>query len=139
MNKRIAEAFANGKAFIPFLTCGDPSLEVTEQLIYAMEEAGADLIVGCHPHCLQGIDYMGDTPVIYSLGNFWFNSKEVDTALLKVTVQGDTLENIQMIPALQKDCSTNALDGAEGERVINYLQSLSENITIDAEGYISSY
>ena len=102
-------------------------------------EAGADLIVGCHPHCLQGIDYMGDTPVIYSLGNFWFNSKEVDTALLKVTVQGDKLESIQMIPALQKDCSTNALDGAEGERVINYLQSLSENITIDAEGYISSY
>ena len=44
MNKRLAEAFANGKAFIPFLTCGDPSLEVTEQLIYAMEEAGADLI-----------------------------------------------------------------------------------------------
>ena len=44
MDKRIAEAFANGKAFIPFLTCGDPSLEVTEQLIYAMEEAGADLI-----------------------------------------------------------------------------------------------
>lgn len=44
MNKRIAEAFANGKAFIPFLTCGDPSLEVTEQLIYAMGEAGADLI-----------------------------------------------------------------------------------------------
>ncbi len=33
MNKRITEAFANGKAFIPFLTCGDPSLEVTEQLV----------------------------------------------------------------------------------------------------------
>ena len=44
MNNRITEAFANGKAFIPFLTCGDPSLEVTEQLVYAMEEAGADLI-----------------------------------------------------------------------------------------------
>ena len=44
MNKRITEAFVNGKAFIPFLTCGDPSLEVTEQLVYAMEEAGADLI-----------------------------------------------------------------------------------------------
>ena len=82
---------------------------------------------------------MGNTPVIYSLGNFWFNSKEVDTALLKVTVQGGTLESIQMIPALQKDCSTNALDGAEGEQVIHYLQSLSENVTIDAEGYISSY
>lgn len=102
-------------------------------------EAGADLIVGCHPHCLQGIDYMGDTPVIYSLGNFWFNSKEVDTALLKVTVQGSALESVQMIPALQKDCSTNALDGAEKERVINYLQSLSENVTIDAEGYINKH
>lgn len=40
----IQKAFQNGKAFIPFLTCGDPSLEVTEQLVYAMERAGADLI-----------------------------------------------------------------------------------------------
>ena len=44
MNKRITEAFEKGKAFIPFITCGDPSLEVTEQLVYAIEEAGADLI-----------------------------------------------------------------------------------------------
>ena len=44
MNKRITESFTKGKAFIPFITCGDPSLEVTEQLVYAMEEAGADLI-----------------------------------------------------------------------------------------------
>ncbi len=41
---RILQAFANGKAFIPFITCGDPSLDVTEQLVYAMEQAGADLI-----------------------------------------------------------------------------------------------
>ena len=44
MNKKIGEAFADGKAFIPFVTCGDPSLDVTEQLVYAMAEAGADLI-----------------------------------------------------------------------------------------------
>lgn len=44
MNKRITEAFEKGKAFIPFITCGDPSLEITEQIVYAMEEAGADLI-----------------------------------------------------------------------------------------------
>ena len=44
MSRTIADAFANGKAFIPFITCGDPSLEITEQLVYAMEEAGADLI-----------------------------------------------------------------------------------------------
>ena len=44
MNKKITEAFAKGKAFIPFVTCGDPSLNVTEKIVYAMEEAGADLI-----------------------------------------------------------------------------------------------
>lgn len=44
MNKNIKKAFEKGKAFIPFITCGDPSLEVTERIVYAMEEAGADLI-----------------------------------------------------------------------------------------------
>lgn len=44
MNKRITDAFAKGKAFIPFITCGDPSLETTEELVYAMEKAGANLI-----------------------------------------------------------------------------------------------
>ncbi|MGN0299182.1 MAG: tryptophan synthase subunit alpha [Lachnospiraceae bacterium] len=41
---RIAEAFLNQKAFIPFITCGDPDLETTEQIIYKMVENGADLI-----------------------------------------------------------------------------------------------
>lgn len=41
---KIAEAFKNKKAFIPFITCGDPSLDVTEQIVYAMADAGADLI-----------------------------------------------------------------------------------------------
>ena len=40
----IAKAFVRGKAFIPFLTCGDPDLATTEKLIEAMAEAGADLI-----------------------------------------------------------------------------------------------
>lgn len=41
---RIEQAFANGKAFIPFITAGDPSMEITEQLVLRMAEAGADLI-----------------------------------------------------------------------------------------------
>lgn len=40
----IAKAFANGKAFIPFVTCGDPDLETTANIVRAMAEAGADLI-----------------------------------------------------------------------------------------------
>ena len=43
-HERIARAFAHGKAFIPFITGGDPSLDVTKKLLIAMEEAGADLI-----------------------------------------------------------------------------------------------
>lgn len=41
---RIENAFKNGKAFISFLTGGDPDLETSEKLIYAMDKAGADLI-----------------------------------------------------------------------------------------------
>lgn len=40
----IAKAFACGKAFIPFITCGDPDLKTTAKVIRAMAEAGADLI-----------------------------------------------------------------------------------------------
>lgn len=41
---RIEEAFANKKAFIPFVTAGDPTLDTTREIILAMQEAGADLI-----------------------------------------------------------------------------------------------
>ena len=43
MNK-IRDAFSGGKAFIPFITCGDPDLETTKELIKALEEGGADII-----------------------------------------------------------------------------------------------
>ncbi len=41
---RIAKAFADGKAFIPFITCGDPDLETTAAVVRAAAENGADLI-----------------------------------------------------------------------------------------------
>ena len=41
---RIQNAFAEGKAFIPFITAGDPSLAKTEEFILEMERAGADLV-----------------------------------------------------------------------------------------------
>jgi len=44
MNERIASAFTKGKAFIPFITCGDPDLATTKALILAMAAHGADLI-----------------------------------------------------------------------------------------------
>ena len=41
---KISDAFANGKAFIPFITCGDPDIETTKKIVLAMQDAGADLI-----------------------------------------------------------------------------------------------
>ena len=41
---KIQEAFSSGKAFIPFITCGDPDLETTGKIVRAMVQAGADLI-----------------------------------------------------------------------------------------------
>ncbi len=41
---KLAEAFQNGKAFIPFVTAGDPNLSVTRELLLALAEAGADVI-----------------------------------------------------------------------------------------------
>ncbi|MCM1545298.1 MAG: tryptophan synthase subunit alpha, partial [Ruminococcus sp.] len=41
---RIKQAFENGKAFIGFVTCGDPDLETTKQIIKEMAQNGADLI-----------------------------------------------------------------------------------------------
>ena len=40
----IREAFNNKKAFIPFITCGDPDLAVTADIVRQMEKSGADLI-----------------------------------------------------------------------------------------------
>ena len=41
---KIADAFAKGKAFIPFITCGDPDLETTKEIVRSMAANGADLI-----------------------------------------------------------------------------------------------
>lgn len=41
---KIAEAFVNGKAFIPFITCGDPDLDTTKEIVRSMVKNGADLI-----------------------------------------------------------------------------------------------
>ena len=102
-------------------------------------QAGADLIIGDHPHVLQGIEFIGDTPVIYSVGNFLFNSRTLDTCLVEATLDAQTggLVSFRFVPAIQKDCRTSLLTGGENDRVIRYMQSLSPDVTIDAEGFVS--
>lgn len=117
--------------------------ENTDELDWAQQEqakkiaeAGADLIIGSHPHCLQEVGYIGTTPVIYSLGNYWFNSKTLDTCLVKVTFTEEGLQNLQLLPARQQDCKTSLLSGEEKNRVIAYLNGISASAVLDEEGYI---
>ena len=101
-------------------------------------EAGADLIIGAHPHCLQPISYVNGVPVIYSLGNFWFNSKTVDTGMIKVAIDEKGIKTYQFIPCKQENCTTTLLTGTEKERVLEYMRSISTGISIDSDGYITN-
>lgn len=100
-------------------------------------ESGADLIVGDHPHCLQEIAFVGGVPVIYSLGNFWFNSKTQDTCIVKVEVSENGLESFRFIPAVQEKCRTRLAEGEEKKRILDYMRSISKNAAVDEEGGVT--
>ncbi len=137
----VKEADANADCTVVYIHWGT---ENVDELHWAQEwqapklvEAGADLIVGDHPHCLQGIDYIDGVPVFYSMGNFWFNSKTLDTGLLKVTFDESGALTCQFLPAKQHDCRTDLETGEEKQRILQYLQCISPDVTIDENGYIS--
>lgn len=55
-------------------------------------DAGADVVLGAHPHCLQGMEYYNGKPILYSLGNYWFNEKTLDTILAELHFYGNDEE-----------------------------------------------
>lgn len=114
------------------------SHQITEAPKYV--EAGADLIIGDHPHVLQPVGYINGVPVVYSLANFWFNSKSQDTCMITLTLNTDnmTIDTLQFIPCYQTNMSTVLLDGQEKERVLNYMRSISPSASIDEDGYITA-
>ncbi len=63
------------------------------ELAHAAVEAGADAVVGHHPHVLQGFEMIGEVPVYYSLGNFVFagnwNPRRKDAGLLELIARKD--------------------------------------------------
>lgn len=100
-------------------------------------EAGADLIIGDHPHILQRIELIQGVPVIYSLGNFWFNSRPIDTGMVKVTLFDGKLQSFQFIPCLQSNCRTTLLTGQEKVRVLDEMRRMSVGVQIDDDGYVT--
>lgn len=104
-------------------------------------DAGADAVIGAHSHCLQGMEYYDGKPIIYSLGNYWFNSKTLDTMLLQLHFSGDDnggqLE-VQVVPAVQAGCRTTyAAQPEERRRIYDFLESISVNVEISDEGFVT--
>ncbi len=99
--------------------------------------AGADVVIGAHPHVLQEIAYVNDAPVFYSLGNFWFNSKTQDSCLVTLEIGDDGLVSAKFIPCRTLGGKTSLATGAEAERILDYMRGLSDGVVIDAEGYVT--
>lgn len=136
----VREAKENADFVIAYIHWGQ---ELSETLHWAqpdqankLVEAGVDLIIGDHPHCLQEIAYIDDAPVVYSMGNFWFNSKTQDTGVVKVVLNDAGIVSLQFVPMTQSGSRTTIASDSEKQRILNYIQSLSPTITIDSQGYI---
>lgn len=114
--------------------------EYQRELAHAYVDAGADLVIGSHPHVLQGIEYYNGVPIVYSLGNYMFNSEIQRTAVLQVTADEDQNLNLRLIPAAASDSYTYALEGENRQAVLDYIESISEGfssgIQIDEEGIV---
>lgn len=100
-------------------------------------DAGADLVIGSHPHVLQGITYYKDKPVFYSLGNFIFNQEIPKTVAVKVTIDGEKEPVIQLLAATASNARTIACEGAQKTAIYDDLEDLSTGISIDDNGILS--
>ena len=141
----IEEADANADFVLAYVHWGtEYSHELEEVQLQTGKEyldAGADVIIGAHSHCLQGMEYYEDKPIIYSLGNYWFNKRTLDTMLLQLHFWGNDEQaqmEVKVIPAIQAEQQTQIVtDEAEKERIYDFLESISVNIEIDSEGVVT--
>ena len=140
---KIGEAKENCDCVIVFVHWGTENAVQTDdwqnKQAVQFAEAGADLIIGAHPHVLEKIESVRGVPVVYSLGNYWFNSKTLDTGIVQVRLDAHTGEYLGMrfVPALQSGCRTTMCQGAEKQRILDELESLSKGTAIDEDGNIS--
>ena len=100
-------------------------------------DAGADLVIGSHPHVLQGITYYKDKPICYSLGNFIFNRDIPRTAAVKVTIDGEKEPEIRLIAATASNARTVACEDAQAAEIYDHLEDISTGISIDTDGFLS--
>lgn len=140
----IAEARAHADFVIAYVHWGtEYSFDLEKAQLKTGKEyldAGADVIIGAHSHCLQGMEYYNGKPICYSLGNYWFNEKTLDTMLLELHFYGKGQEKnleVTVVPAIQADCETRIVtDAEEKERIFSFLENISVNVEISKDGKV---
>lgn len=99
-------------------------------------DAGADLVLGAHPHVLQGFEFYKGKAIVYSMGNFVFTKNIESTMALKVVVTPDNQTQIQVLPGKAQNAYTSLCEGAQRQSILDYLTSISMNATVDSDGIV---
>lgn len=100
-------------------------------------DAGADLVIGAHPHVLQGVEYYNGKPIVYSLGNFVFGSSIPKTMLLEVNLdytEEAEMPKVSMIvhPGTSNSGYTRMLEQeTEKQEFYRYLESISYGVAFE--------
>lgn len=118
--------------------------DVQKQLAHAAIDNGADLVIGEHPHVLQGIETYNGKQIVYSLGNFCFggnkNPSDKDSMIFQQTFticdgKITNYDEFNVIPCSISSVSNvnnyqpTILDGAEADRVMNKIQEISVGLS----------
>lgn len=99
-------------------------------------DAGADIVIGSHPHVLQGVEYYKGKPVVYSLGNFIFGSSIPKTALLKVQWDGEDSQ-LTFVPGTSSAGYTRVLENADQKAdFASYMTGISYGVTVEKDGNV---
>lgn len=109
-------------------------------LAYQFVDAGADLVVGSHPHVLQGFESYKGKWIAYSLGNFVFSTtastKTSETGVLNAECDkaGDCLLKFQ--PMFAMNSQPAPMDAIRSKELLERLSSLSFRATVKEDGSI---
>jgi poly-gamma-glutamate synthesis protein (capsule biosynthesis protein) len=133
----IREARDNSELVIVTVHWGEEyqSLPTTRQreLAKGFVEAGADLIIGNHPHWIQGAELIGDKVVVYAHGNFIFDqewSLETKTGVAgRYYFYENKLIDVEFLPVrIMNYGQPYWLDGVEKEAVLQHMKEISGRI-----------
>jgi poly-gamma-glutamate synthesis protein (capsule biosynthesis protein) len=111
-----------------------------KELAELIAAQGVDAIIGGHPHRLQGVSFIDDVPVVYSLGNFWFSTGTLYTAIAQLRIDSEGELTLSMLPCIQQGVKTYMCETDEEQKgFYQYMADISTNVGIDENGRFYSY